>query len=399
MERNKDYVNAYDALYKLSSSNEDQIDKIYQDIKINLIETNVFPPSQMLANIIDISKFNNRYFKSYWLIFKKIFEEYHLTEIKSNSTIFNYFVYKEYGIVLDDENKSDSEFGRYEDENYSLEVHEENTVYRAIMNDDKQSLIIYAERPGFDKDQSLKSEFYPFNAPNSLLELCCYHGAVNCFKLLRSKFNSEITKKCLWNSFLGGNQEIMSECLKIQSPDYECMRYAIISHNVDFITFLMNEYEIAIDLYHCGYYNNLQAFLIYLDQTLDMHKCLVYSPLFNIPSLVEYLIAHDAEINTKDKYGFAALHYATIKNSKEIINILIDHHANINAKDINGGTALHIATRNNNKDIAELLISNGIDINAKTNNGKTALKIAIENNYKEIEDLLISHSTKVTKRS
>ncbi|EAY05435.1 hypothetical protein TVAG_197360 [Trichomonas vaginalis G3] len=82
----------------------------------------------------------------------------------------------------------------------------------------------------------------------SLLELCCYHGAVDCFKLLRSKFNSEITKECIGLSFLGGNSEIMSELLKYQTSDEECMEYAIISHYIDFVTFLMNEYNIEIDL-------------------------------------------------------------------------------------------------------------------------------------------------------
>ncbi|EAY19505.1 hypothetical protein TVAG_136360 [Trichomonas vaginalis G3] len=113
------------------------------------------------------------------------------------------------------------------------------------MNNDFEKFNQFTERDGFDKDQRLYSELYPYSSEGySLLELCCYHGAVDCFKLLRTKFSSEITQKCLHFSFLGGNPEIMSECLKYQKPDENCMDYAIISHNIDFVTFLKNEYNI-----------------------------------------------------------------------------------------------------------------------------------------------------------
>ncbi|EAY01923.1 hypothetical protein TVAG_068900 [Trichomonas vaginalis G3] len=117
------------------------------------------------------------------------------------------------------------------------------------MYDDKEKFIYFTESNGFFKDQAFESDLYPCSGLGySLLDLCCYHGAVGCFKLLRTKFNSEITQQCLELSFLGGNQEIMSECLKYQTPDEKCMEYAIISHNIDFVTFLMNEYNIQIRL-------------------------------------------------------------------------------------------------------------------------------------------------------
>ncbi|EAY13372.1 hypothetical protein TVAG_424030 [Trichomonas vaginalis G3] len=91
----------------------------------------------------------------------------------------------------------------------------------------------------------------------------------------------------------------MSECLKYQTPDSECMRYAIISHNIDFVTFLMNEYNIEIDLGYCGFYNNVESFLVHFDQTNDINKCFVYSWIFNIPSILEYFLLHGANINVK----------------------------------------------------------------------------------------------------
>ncbi|EAY10678.1 hypothetical protein TVAG_157550 [Trichomonas vaginalis G3] len=50
----------------------------------------------------------------------------------------------------------------------------------------------------------------------------------------------------------------MSECLKCVTPDEDCLKYAIISHNIDFVTFLMNEFDMKIDLSYCVLYNNLE---------------------------------------------------------------------------------------------------------------------------------------------
>ncbi|EAY10925.1 hypothetical protein TVAG_260100 [Trichomonas vaginalis G3] len=102
----------------------------------------------------------------------------------------------------------------------------------------------------------------------------------------------------------------MSECLKIQEPDYDCMEYAIISHNIDFVTFLMNVYNIEIDLFYCGWFNNLESFLVYFDQTNDINKCFVDSAMFDTPSLLEYFLSHGANINEKDNNGRTALHIA-----------------------------------------------------------------------------------------
>ena len=155
------------------------------------------------------------------------------------ATILNFLFYKEYGIKLD----KSANFKEFNSKN--LDIHTKNTIYRAIMYNDKERFISFIEQEGFDKNQRLNSKLYPDSYEGySLFELCCYHGAVDCFKLLRTKFSSEITQICLQLSFLGGNPEIMSECLKYKKPDSSTMQYAIISHNIDFVTFLMNEYKL-----------------------------------------------------------------------------------------------------------------------------------------------------------
>ncbi|EAY22006.1 ankyrin repeat protein, putative [Trichomonas vaginalis G3] len=303
------------------------------------------------------------------------------------------------------------------------------------MDDDIELFILFTERSDFDKDTLLYSALYPHEnrLECNLLELCCYHGAVNCFKLLISKFNSYITLKCLKFSFLGGNPDIMYECLKKQKPDDDCMKYAIISHNIDFITFLMNEHNIEIEIEYCCIYHNIQAFFVYLDQTNDINRFFSHSPCFGIQSLCEYFLSHGADINAKDDLisgitplhiaadynyneiaeylisqgadinsqdsnGWNPLHYASMNNKIETAEFFITHCIDINANDNNGDTALHWASNGIRKEMTELLILNGTDVNLKDNRGRTALFIAIENERKEIVELLISHGSNINEQ-
>ncbi|EAY12308.1 ankyrin repeat protein, putative [Trichomonas vaginalis G3] len=191
----------------------------------------------------------------------------------------------------------------------------------------------------------------------------------------------------------------MSECLKYQKPDKKCMEYAIISHNIDFITFLMNEYNIDIDLDSCGINKNLESFLVYFDQTKDINKCFVHSPIFNIRSLFEYFFSHGGNVNEKNQNGKTALHDAAYRNSKETAELLISHGANVNEKNQNGETAHHDAAYKNSKETAEVLISHGANVNEKNQNGKTALHDAAYRNSKETAELLISHGANVNEKN
>ena len=348
----KNYIDSYNALYQLKTENEGELNSIYKMIKSELIDSKKYLPQNIIIEILYIIPFNNRYTKSYLSLAKLVSDEYHVKEVKYVSYLSNFLFYKEYGIKLDKSR------GFEKDHFKNLDIHTENTIYRAIMYNDKERFIIFTERDEFDKDQKHVSKLYP-ETHYTLLELCCYHGAVDCFKLLRTKFSSEITEKCLELSFLGGNAEIMSECLKYQTPNKKCMECAIISHNIDFVSFLMNEYNIEIKLDYCVEYNNLESFLVYVDQTNDINKCFVYSAMLNIPSLCEYFISLGANINEKQEFGYTTLHLAAEHNFKEVAELLISHGANINEEDEFGKTPLRIAAHNNSKEVVEVLLSNG----------------------------------------
>ncbi|EAY18878.1 hypothetical protein TVAG_295300 [Trichomonas vaginalis G3] len=397
MELTKEYRETFDSLYKLHTQNEGDIDIIYQLVENNLIKTEYLTPSEVLRKISFISICNNRYIKSYWILFKKIFEKYHPREVSGIEIIFNYFAYKEYGIILDKSQKEDINFKQY-----SLNFHEEDQILRSIVNDDIKSLIPLIENdPTYYFPFDLLPDREYFYSPDSItmlsiIELCCYYGAVDCFKFLRTKFNTQITKHCLYYSFLSGNLDIMHLCLKEQKPDYKCMKYAIISRNIDFVSFLMNEYNININLEYCVEYNNLHAFFVHLDIYKKLYKCFVYSPRFGIPSLCEYFITRGVDVKARAKKGIAALHSAALNKNKRTAEFLISHGADIFAKDKKLRTPFYYAACNNNKDTAELLIYP--HCNEMDKYQEKPIDIAIQKNYSEIVNLLISHGIRSPKK-
>ncbi|EAX96483.1 hypothetical protein TVAG_277640 [Trichomonas vaginalis G3] len=386
------------SLYRLKTFNDNDIEKIFNDIKFKLIETDILSPSQILPIIKTASKFNNYYFRSYWTIFKKVIEEYQLKQAKHIGYIFDYFFYKEYGFLL--EEKHQKYILSYNANNYSLDVHNENTIFRSIMDDDIKSFITLIRQNDDSVGISCKSKFYKSGEQYSLLELCCYYGSVNCFKFLRTEFEFEITPLCCGFSFLGGNPDIIAECSKKREWDLELsMEYAIISHNLDFYTFLKNEYQMDINLEYCSKYNNLQAFLIYLDQTRDYDQCFIHSYCFNNLNLCEYLLKHGANIDAKYQYNETALHIVTRNNNKEFVKYLISHGANPNIQDNNLSTPLHYAIENNDLDILELFILHGANVNIPDKFGNTPFHKSVEYNKNKIAKLFVSHGAKLKTRN
>ncbi|EAY02302.1 hypothetical protein TVAG_275760 [Trichomonas vaginalis G3] len=268
----KYHIDSYIALCQLKTEKEEELNKIYKMIKAELLDSKKYSPEHIIIDILTLIQYRNRYTKSYLTLAKLISDDYHVKEAFYLEDTPNYLFYKEYGIYLDKSCSFESKKFR------NPEILSENEIVRAIMYNDKELFISFTEKEGFNEDQRIISCLYPDSKLGlTLLDLCCYYGAVDCFKFLRSKFNSKITLDCLHNSFLGGNQEIISECLKYQEPNNLDMRIAIILHNIDFVTFLMNEYNLSIDLSDCAEYNNLESFLVYFDQTNKIDECFKWS--------------------------------------------------------------------------------------------------------------------------
>ena len=140
----KYYIDSYNALYKLTTKSEEELNSIYKMIKTDLIDSKKHLPTIIIRDILDIIQYNNRYTKSYLSLVKRVYDDYHIREVNKISTISNYLFYKEYGIKL---NKND-DFEKIKFNN--LDILTENTIFRSIMNNDLERFIFFTEVEGFD---------------------------------------------------------------------------------------------------------------------------------------------------------------------------------------------------------------------------------------------------------
>ncbi|EAX92759.1 hypothetical protein TVAG_373580 [Trichomonas vaginalis G3] len=164
----KYYIDLYIELFQLKTENEEELNSIYKKIKTELIDSKNHLPRNVIRDVLNIIPYNNRYVKSYLVLAELISKDYHITVVTKIPIISNYLFNKEYGIKLDK-----SQYFN-DDTLENLDIHSENTIYRAIMYNDKERFIPFTERDGFDKDQKLKSKLYPYSDFGySLLELCC----------------------------------------------------------------------------------------------------------------------------------------------------------------------------------------------------------------------------------
>jgi len=74
---------------------------------------------------------------------------------------------------------------------------------------------------------------------------------------------------------------------------------------------------------------------------------------------VEFLLAHGANINEKDRYGSTPLLIAINRPYLQLVDLLIKNGANVNAKDIDGKTPLQEAKQIGNKELVDLLRKHG----------------------------------------
>ncbi|ODH49779.1 hypothetical protein GX48_04157 [Paracoccidioides brasiliensis] len=97
----------------------------------------------------------------------------------------------------------------------------------------------------------------------------------------------------------------------------------------------------------------------------------------------------------KDSYGRTPLFWAATRGHRDVVELLLDHGANINSKDRDKLTALHIAVTGEHKEVVSLLLDRSARIEVKASYGDTPLIRAIQANSKDIVKLLLEHGARV----
>ncbi|EAX98695.1 hypothetical protein TVAG_333590 [Trichomonas vaginalis G3] len=324
----KEYYDTFKALHLSNLDTDEEVNRLYEIIENNLIKTNIFQPYQVinLYSVLFVCKNKNN--GLYFRIFKKVYDKYPEVQNELLSSPFCYYLQKDYGIhAKSNDNYVDRVLNAL---NPPLGVFKDNTIMKAIMNDDIESFKEFANKENFDPNETVTNHFMVEECKFSYLELCCYYGSVECFMHLRSEFNSKVTEKCLRLSFLSGKDQIINECLSYQEPNQKCMEYAIFSYNKDLIMLLANNYKIQIDIDICARSYNVEALALLMEQTSDYDKILPFAIKFRSLELMKYLSPLVRNINAQDIGGWTALGLATFYNCYDILEYLISIGANVN---------------------------------------------------------------------
>lgn len=100
-------------------------------------------------------------------------------------------------------------------------------------------------------------------------------------------------------------------------------------------------------------------------------------------------------ISRKDSYGRTPLFWAATFGHHDVVELLLDHGAQINSRDRSRLTPLHIAVTGQHKDVVALLLSRSARVESKASYDETPLMRAIQANSKDIVTLLLEHGARV----
>jgi len=125
----------------------------------------------------------------------------------------------------------------------------------------------------------------------------------------------------------------------------------------------------------------------------DGFTALGLASFFGHLTIVKLLLDKGANPNvvSNNPFKVTPIHSACATSSFDIVELLIKHGADVNSKQTKGVTPLHSAAHNGQTKLSKLLIDNGAEINARMENGETPLFMANEKNFNETAELIIKN--------
>ncbi|GAH00555.1 unnamed protein product, partial [marine sediment metagenome] len=116
-------------------------------------------------------------------------------------------------------------------------------------------------------------------------------------------------------------------------------------------------------------------------------------PTDELTYIAEFLIAHGANVNARDHFGYTPLCVAAEANNYKVAKVLISHRAETSATiDRFAITPLHTSAGNGDFQLSKLLVENGAQVDAQDDRGETPLHHAVLYYYcdpkKESKDVI-----------
>ncbi|XP_068638058.1 ankyrin repeat domain-containing protein EMB506, chloroplastic-like isoform X2 [Aristolochia californica] len=114
---------------------------------------------------------------------------------------------------------------------------------------------------------------------------------------------------------------------------------------------------------------------------------------------MDKLIEHGVDIDSVDKDGFTALHWAVMGKQEAVISHLLRKGANLHVSDKDGATPLHYAVQVGAMQTVKLLIKYKVDVNVADHEGWTPLHVAIQSRCRDIAKVLLINGADKTRRN
>ena len=106
---------------------------------------------------------------------------------------------------------------------------------------------------------------------------------------------------------------------------------------------------------------------------------LINAAFYGNMDLLKWLISEGADVNARDKKGYAALHFSVQENKSDCVNLLLKSKADPNIQDENGNTPAAVAVLNwkagENFGNLKALIDAGADLKLKNKAGNSVYSI------------------------
>ncbi|OBT63445.1 hypothetical protein VE03_07191, partial [Pseudogymnoascus sp. 23342-1-I1] len=113
-------------------------------------------------------------------------------------------------------------------------------------------------------------------------------------------------------------------------------------------------------------------------------------------AMIQYLLAQDAALEAKDKYGQTALLIALSKLRLSLVHLLVQYGANVEVRDrYYGRTPLLLAAAVGRVALVQILLNENVDMEAKDDHGQTALMRAASCGHLSVVKQLVEKGAKL----
>ncbi|EAY05709.1 hypothetical protein TVAG_005530 [Trichomonas vaginalis G3] len=394
-----DNIVTYDKLYHIKSN--ESIDEVFALIEKVLISKYKTSSINIVLTILEAIRYNYRSINIYIDLLKRIITKYPIPSLPKEQVE----TAKYNGLILSTNPEEICLIDR------SLYEQEENEIMEIIAYDQIDKFKEYT-------CTTTKNRVFSFDIPYfkrvTLLEGCAYFGSVNIFMFLfPNSYKAPETFEC---AIMGGNTDIINECLKHDMFYYHIVQTSIECHNNQFLEYVLEMELVNIREYWFMFQpiftsTNLKAlFLMYNKYKEGIAPCFAEFPQLNdiiknkiidFTSNIELFLEKAIHHNNFEMVNFFIDYYkennslsdsilednlflALFFNRSEIAKFLVSLGAKLN-DDIVLNDEFIDAVRKLNEEIAKLLISIGADVNLEIDDYHSYLhKAVLDNDSKRV---------------